>query len=262
MLGKLLGYEMKAYGRFLVPIYIALLALAGMLGLYIKFMPSWATNNIIFIFAVIIYVILLISVVVVTTILGINRYYGNLLGREGYFMFSLPTRTSTLMLSKTLSALIWTAFGTIVGFAAIMMVSVVAFNGPDFAEYFEAFKMVLEHAKPYIGNVILWGVIMIMAVVTIVMRVYAAVSIGSQWNGHRLVGSILAYIGIKAVEAVFANIMSMSSILEDAFDSLIGTGEAFASYRFQVVILAVILVQIVIFWLIAWFFTDRKLNLE
>ena len=48
MLGKLLGYEMKAYGRIMVPIYIALIALSAILGVGFHFLPD-AMHNWIFV---------------------------------------------------------------------------------------------------------------------------------------------------------------------------------------------------------------------
>ena len=266
MLGKLMNYEMKAYGRIMLPIYAALLALAAILGVTLKFLPESMTQSLIFVFAMILYVLLLAAVAIVTTILAVNRYYGNLLGREGYFMFSLPTRTSTLMVSKTLSAMIWTAFGTIVGFAAIMMTSVVAFNGADYRYVWEALRQVAEHIKPYTGNVILLIVLLIMGLVTMIVRVYAAVSIGSQWSGHRLIGSILVYIGFKAIETIIASIIRAIGPLREALESLVAGGSGqianFPGYRAEIVALIIILVEIVVYWVIAWFFTDRKLNLE
>ena len=267
MLRKLIAYEMKAYGRILVPIYIALLALAAILGLSLKFLPAWTTQNVFFVFAVLLYIILLLSVVVVTTLLAINRYYGNLLGREGYFMFSLPVRSSTLMVSKTLSAMIWTAFGTIVGFAAVAMVSIVAFNGTDYIEFKQALHMFYkEIISPNIGHVIFWIAIMILVLVTVIVRVYAAVAIGSQWSGHRLLGSVLAYVGIKIVETIIASVISSVDFLKNGVEHLMWNSPAdvngFTNWRLQIVVLAIIAVQIVIYWVLAWYFTDRRLNLE
>ena len=197
----------------------------------------------------------------------INRYYGNLLGREGYFMFSLPVRSSTLMVSKTLSAMIWTAFGTIVGFAAVAMVSIVAFNGTDYIEFKQALHMFYkEIISPNIGHVIFWIAIMILVLVTVIVRVYAAVAIGSQWSGHRLLGSVLAYVGIKIVETIIASVISSVDFLKNGVEHLMWNSPAdvngFTNWRLQIVVLAIIAIQIVIYWVLAWYFTDRRLNLE
>ena len=275
MLGKLLGYEMKAYGRILVPIYIALIALAAILGISFKLLPEKTTLSVIFAFALIVYILLLVAVGAVTTILGISRYYNNMLGREGYLMFSLPVRTSTLMTAKTLAALIWTIFGAIVGFAAIATTFVLGkFTNADYAQLGEVFEMLFKFIKPYTGHIILWIGIMILAVLVIIVRVYAAVSIGSQWSSHRLVGSILAYIGIKLVEVIIANIFQAIDPVREWFDNLLAESTEVSSFMsttvsttglgswaLQLVVLAIILIEIIVYWLLAWYFTDRKLNL-
>ena len=60
MLGKLLGYEMKAYGRIMVPIYIALIALSVVLGIGFHFLPDAMTHNFIFI---LLFILLLFRIV-------------------------------------------------------------------------------------------------------------------------------------------------------------------------------------------------------
>lgn len=275
MLGKLLGYEMKAYGRILVPIYIALIALAAILGISFKLLPEKTTMSVIFAFALIIYILLLFAVGAVTTILGISRYYNNMLGREGYLMFSLPVRTSTLMTAKTLAALIWTIFGAIVGFAAIATTFVLGkFTSADYAQMGETFEVLFKFAKPYTGHIIFWIFIMTLSVLTLIVRVYAAVSIGSQWSSHRLVGSILAYIGFKLIEVIIANIIQaidpvrnwFENLLTDStvtvtHDSITASTTGISSWALQLVVLAIILIELIVYWLLAWHFTDRKLNL-
>ena len=266
MLGKLIGYEMKAYGRILVPVYIALLAMAAILGGLVHFMPSWVTHSILFVFAVIIYVLLMAGVVVVTAILAINRYYGNMLGREGYFMFSLPTSTRTLMFSKALSVVIWTAFGTIVSLAALAMTGLISIHGEgmDYQIVVEGLKEAWRIVRPHMGNAVLWIVILIFQLVAAVMRMYAAVSIGSQFSGHRLPFSILAYVCLKTIEMIIATILSATGLMEHLFLDTITSGsvEVLTSYKLQIIILITFVIMIAVYWLIAWYFTDRKLNLE
>ena len=275
MLGKLLGYEMKAYGRILVPIYIALIALAAILGISFKLLPEKTTMSVIFACAVILYILLLFAVGAVTTILGISRYYNNMLGREGYLMFSLPVKTSTLMSAKTLAAMIWTIFGAIVGFAAIATTFVLGkFTSADYAQMGEAFETLFKVVKPYSGHIILWIGIMILSILTLIVRVYAAVAIGSQWSSHRLVGSILAYIVFKLIEVIIANIFQAIGPVREWFERLVADSTVTAthsaitasatgidSWALQLVVLAIILIELVVYWLLAWHFTDRKLNL-
>ena len=271
MLGKLLGYEMKAYGRILVPMYIALIALAAILGVSFKFLPERMTQSLLFVLALILYVLLLVAVVVVTAVLGISRYYSNMLGREGYMMFSLPVKTSTMMSAKTLAALIWTIFGTAVGGLAIMTTFVLGkFTNEDYAQVGKWMVELLKLAKPYAGHILAWVGIMILAVLVIIVRVYAAVAIGGQWGAHRLPASILAYVAFKVIEVIIANIVQSIEPLSNWIENLLWdsnvvtdtmTVTGIGSWRLQIFVLVIILIQLAVYWLLAWHFTDKKLNL-
>ena len=40
MLSKLIGYEMKAFGRILLPVYLAIVVVAVLLGIDFRFLPT------------------------------------------------------------------------------------------------------------------------------------------------------------------------------------------------------------------------------
>ena len=76
-----------------------------------------------------------------------------------------------------------------------------------------------------------------------------------------MIGSILVYIGFKVIETVIASIVRAITPLRTAIENIVGNAEP-ASFKPAILVLAIILVQLAIYWVIAWFFTDRKLNLE
>nr|MBP9921366.1 ABC transporter permease [Proteiniclasticum sp.] len=56
-----------------------------------------------------------VGIMVMTFILIVTRFDRNLLGDEGYLMFTLPAKTSTLITAKLLTAILW-LFGTFLVF--------------------------------------------------------------------------------------------------------------------------------------------------
>lgn len=105
MLSKLLKYEFKATCRIYGGLYLAILAVAALLGAFFRF-PALASD---FPFAVvtIVYLMLCVAIAVITALTIIQRFTRNLLGREGYLMHTLPVTPAQLILSKLISSMVW-----------------------------------------------------------------------------------------------------------------------------------------------------------
>src|SRR5690554_6354138 len=104
MLKKLMKYELKATARYFLPLYLAILAISllmGIRGFEGGFMP------ILDVLLPIVLGITFVGLMVMTFILIVTRIDKNLLGDEGYLMFTLHTKTSTLINAKLLTALAW-----------------------------------------------------------------------------------------------------------------------------------------------------------
>ena len=92
MLKKLLKYEFKATARTYGGMYLALLAASVLFGGSVR---RWnGTNSDTYSTLVgllsLVYTAVIIGTVVVTIMTIVQRFYRNLLGREGYLMHTLP----------------------------------------------------------------------------------------------------------------------------------------------------------------------------
>lgn len=110
MLGKLLKYEFKATSRTFLPIYGALILVA--LGNRLFRMGN---IDVAFGLTTAILVGLFVALGVLTLIVTIQRFNTNLLGDEGYLMFTLPTKMSELILSKLITTVAWGILSGIIG---------------------------------------------------------------------------------------------------------------------------------------------------
>lgn len=92
MLGKLTKYEFKATCRFFLPLYGALLLLAAMSRLS-QWIMTYNEIGLLHYFSnifTLVYVLVAVAIFALTLIVMIQRFYKNLLGDEGYLMFTLP----------------------------------------------------------------------------------------------------------------------------------------------------------------------------
>lgn len=122
MLGKLMKYELKACGRIFVPLYVAILVVAAISGIFSNTQSFQVASILIFILMA-----LFIGLMVVTIVLIIQRFKKSLLEDEGYLMFTLPVSIKNLILSKYLTSLIYIILSTII--AILSFVLILLFGG-------------------------------------------------------------------------------------------------------------------------------------
>ena len=109
MLKKLLKYEFKATARTYGGMYLALLAASVLFGGSVwrwNSTNSDAYSTLVGLLSLV-YTAVIIGTVVVTIMTIVQRFYRNLLGREGYLMHTLPVTETQLVTSKLISSTVW-----------------------------------------------------------------------------------------------------------------------------------------------------------
>lgn len=102
MLGKLLKFELKHSARYVMTIYGCAAALAAfmLVGLLTKVTFISVIGSIVLYFVGIIAVIM-------TLVAVIKNFYDTLYGKQGYLTFTLPAKSSSILLSKVLISFFW-----------------------------------------------------------------------------------------------------------------------------------------------------------
>ena len=103
---KLLKYEWKACARTCLPLY-GVLILMSLISRILYVIPKNASLD--FMLPAIgsmLYMGVMMAAFVVTAVILIQRFYKNLLGSEGYLMFTLPVTVSQHLFSKTIIAVV------------------------------------------------------------------------------------------------------------------------------------------------------------
>ena len=128
MLKQLLKYEFKATKRLYFGLYLALALLSVVLGVTFRqehaLAHSTSFQNL-QVILMIVYVSVILAIAVLCFVNTIQRFYQNLLGREGYLMHTLPVTETQLILSKLLTSMVWVLCSGLVGVVCItVMVSI------------------------------------------------------------------------------------------------------------------------------------------
>lgn len=202
MLGKLLKYEIKSTARLLIPMYIALL-LFGLINRFLNPFNAVETSNsftlhtAISAFSMILYVGLIIGILVMTFIVMIQRFYKNLLGDEGYLMFTLPVKSWQHIVSKLLVSMLWIILSFL---TVICSVLIIANVNNLFGEISSGINMI----RGYIGNIGLALLIItpLIAIFYSIITIYDSMALGHLFSKHKLLASFGAYIVLYIISQI------------------------------------------------------------
>lgn len=259
MLRKLTKHEFKATARYMLPLYLVLLALTVlnriMLNLNIYHgILSFVSGTMMFF-----YVVSIVTVALVTLIIMVVRFYKNLVTDEGYLTFTLPVKVTQIVNSKLIISVLWTIISAILILASILIVS-----HTSLADLQDIFKLGYEFIKDTFANKSILFIIQLLIIVFLslihqILLVYVAVAIGQLVNGHRLIGSIVAFVIINTVTQIIAAIILLigaylnNGSLDDV--SLI------PSLIFPVIIITTLMLNFALYYGTTYIFKN-KLNLE
>ncbi|HWT73290.1 MAG TPA: ABC transporter permease [Mobilitalea sp.] len=262
MLGKLLKHEFKATARLLLPLYIILLVLSivDRIVLHLDVLQTGALALIPGIFTFV-YVISIIGVIIVTFLLMITRFYKNLLTDEGYLMFTLPVKSHDLINSKLIVSIVWT-IASIVG--VVLSVFIVAATPANMRDFMNVLRDAMAELRNTFGNggALLITEFIIMGVIALFynsLTIYASIAIGQLFNGHKVIGSFAAYMGISTVLQILMTLIF--AIIAFVFGKSMNEFSAIPNVVFPLTIL-IITIFSVVFYLITNYIFKRKLNLE
>lgn len=274
MLGKVIKYEFKSTGRFMMLLYGALLAvsvimifvlklnIAGELNEGINVISNSTVFNIITVLLLILYAILITAVMTATFFYSINRFRINMLGNEGYLMHTLPVSTGTHVLAKGIVFSVW----SVLSFIAVMLsFCIIGFGvlGSSVISELPAVNVlyddfinselarVLSSARFYVTL----GEVTLLAAITLIsgyFHIYASMSFGYSFNNHRTAASVGIYILLTIVHNTLYNMVLNMLSVSDMFYT---TSFLVTSILFNAAIGAC-------YYFIASYFLSRRLNLQ
>lgn len=278
MLGKLMKYEWKATKRTFLPLYGALLVLALINGLFFRIdhVDQNGIANSLKVIVLITYIAIIIATFVMTAVVMLQRYYKNILGREGYLMNTLPVKGYELIWSKGIVSTLWFVGSTFVVMVTIPIIFFI--TSPEvctevISSIFTKEFWTLAIRGVGRGHVLAWMMeLLVMACIAcflFCMKAYAAMSLGHLTHKSRMMASVGFYIAIDFAEraivmfgAILFGILFKTNI-GAWFGNLLqqGTGVMGVHVFFIGVIVYEVILTVVYFF-ISKYVLDNKLNLE
>ena len=196
MFWNLVRYEFKNVNKWYLALYGAVLALSVLIGAQASSLKSIDTPDqqmIMLVFLGLVFGGLLITLSISTLILIIRRFKGSVYDRQGYLTLTLPVSEHQIILSKLLSAFIWSLASSLVFILSIYIILVL--TGANFLDIFS-----LEYLfKFYMNSFWLSVISYILSTISGILCIYLAISIGQLFNEYRTALAVLAYIVIQTI---------------------------------------------------------------
>ncbi len=226
MLKKLFKQEWKSFS--LAPTITMILLAVFTVILMTTFMTEfWDQSPNIFMemfagLVILAYIFCIAAVSFCVTLCTAVRFYKNFFTDEGYLMFTLPVKTSDLLLSKTFVAALWRFISIIciclsifgiacVAAAYLSDIGIVQF----FQEFFDLFRTAfnmewLRDSLPIpVFLFFIWLALTgIFSLFFDILYIYTCICLGQLFKKHKIGGAILCYFGIRFIFRIFRQILT------------------------------------------------------
>lgn len=284
MLGKLLKYEVKATARWFLPMYIGILAFAILnkivfsIGNVDAIMDIIERNKVLTVLSelfsgisIALYVLIIAATFVLTLVITIQRFYKNLMGDEGYLMFTLPVTPTAHIWSKFLVSLMWSAVSVLVTGLSIFILAFYGNMFHDIAQVIQEISSVFQSSEGIhlIGFILELFICLIVGECSSTLMVYASIALGHTRKSHKVLYSFGAYMLINAITSIISGIFTAIGTIglvtddELLYADTIANNTIFGFFHYMFISTAVLSALFAVgFFIITNFILSKKLNLE
>ncbi len=203
MLRKLMKHELRATARIILPLFLAVIVFSVFTSIATRSGFESHSNflNIVSVLVSVGYGIALFALFAVILVLLINRFRNNLLGDEGYVMFTLPVSVHQLIWSKIIVSCLWFvgACLIVIASATIITADVAFFQNLSFnlRELWNEFNGV--YALNGTAIVIESLVLFFLAYAAGCLQFYASLAVGHSFDRRKTLYSILFFFAVTFV---------------------------------------------------------------
>mgnify|MGYP001624000121 CR=1 FL=1 len=260
MLGKVLKYDLKALCRYLMPLYAILLGLSVMIRL-LGFFDNISIIAIICGLMIFAFVLAVALSFVLTGIFSVKYYLENLFKTQAYLTHTLPVKKGTLLLSKVIASLITFILTGVVLFVSLL---IAFYQTGFFSDVIKVFSTVAYGMAVY-KFVIFMIVYALIAYITTILMVYAAIAIGYSRSSNKLSSSVVfALIFYFAMEFLYLGLLGVVLAINPSFIANLNNDVFMLSdlLTFFSIFMGLTALLGGVYYYISYRFMNKKLNLE
>ena len=272
MLRKLLKHEYIATARVMLPIYVAVLVLALAMRLTggvwnaggFSYSGMGRIGAVVTVLVIMGFFVGIVAAVVASFVQTIGRFRSNLLGDEGYVMFTLPVSTHQLVWAKLIVSVTWFVGAVLL---SILAFTIVAADASTFASGFHAFFLEFddEIAPLSRGHMAAFAIECVLALLlgcaNVCLAFYAPLAIGHSFAKRKILYSILSFLGLQFVMQLLSGGLLVGTNYNRVF-VLPSQDAVLAMHSAMLTLIASTAVFGAIYYVITVLFLKKRLNLE
>lgn len=278
MLRKLIKYDLRSLSRFLVILHAFLLVSAFLVRFFLmsRIHADTSENEMQFLLITIILLctMLLSGISIGTQLLVAVRFYRNLFTDEGYLTRTLPVTNRQHLISKTVAGTIWCAINLTLIYLSLYIIVWTPFISSVITENKQEILEELGLSGTYdmasFRNVmIVYFLFNLISCISTVVMIYASITIGQLFSGHRVLGAVAAYFVISTVISLFLMII-MTVFGSGAFTFYYVNNDGWTDVSFNIVdylwmtikiSMGVEIISTIILAGVMYYIMEKKINL-
>lgn len=272
MLKQLLKYEFKATKRRYFGLYLALALLSVVLGVTFRqehaLAHSTSFQNL-EVILMIVYVSVILAIAVLCFVNTIQRFYQNLLGREGYLMHTLPVTEAQLVGSKLISSAVWLLASAVVGVVSLVVMFCVGadFTQLDLSNLLDDWAALRTSFEGDLLAILLWTALLCYArMLCTMLCIYAACMVGHLFRAHNGVASVGAFFLMSWGQGRVENLLNAGGfvriLMGSAGDTIVSEAANHSTLIFFAASFAITAVFGAVYFILTCWLMKNKLNLE
>ena len=277
MLSRLIRHEWKETWRIPVISFIVILFLTLVCFICFRQMEPPADENSINAGAFVImmlYCLIISCISMVVTIYIAIRFYRNLYTDEGYLMHTLPVTPRQLILAKLLVAALWVFVLSMLALWAICCILLFGLPAMALVDMPVLISSLMEYFPQIFGMgpvafLLFYVVLSLVSAFSSVLIAYAAVSLGQLFTKHKVMASVLCYIGFTMLIQTISTLLMTPSLTrlvlsQDIVNTASGIPADFGAYMREILLISMAgsAICAVISYILTEYIMRRQLNLD
>ncbi len=277
MLSRLIRHEWKETWRIPVISFLVILFLTLVSVICFRQMEPPADENSVNAGAFVImmlYRLTISCISMVVTIYIAVRFYRNLYTDEGYLMHTLPVTPRQLILAKLLVAALWVFVLSLLALWAICCILLFGLPAMALVDMSVIIPALTEYFPQIFGMgpvafLLFYVLLSLVSAFSSVLVAYAAISLGQLFSKHKVMASILCYIGFTMLIQTVSTLLMTPSLTrlvlsQDMVNTASGIPSYFGAYMREILLISMAgsVICAVISYILTEYIMRRQLNLD
>ena len=277
MLSRLIRHEWRETWRIPVISFLVILFLTLVCFICFRQMEPPADENSVNAGAFVImmlYCLIISCISTVVTIYIAIRFYRNLYTDEGYLMHTLPVTPRQLILAKLLVAALWVFVLSLLALWAICCILLFGLPAMALVDMSVIIPALTEYFPQIFGMgpvafLLFYVLLSLVSAFSSVLVAYAAISLGQLFSKHKVMASILCYIGFTMLIQTVSTLLMTPSLTRlvlspDMVNTASGIPSYFGAYMREILLISMAgsVICAVISYILTEYIMRRQLNLD